>query len=117
MDEIQGRPVAKPAVDIHDLVVPGGPSGEVAARVAFRQQVLFYPVTAASFDTGSYQKYATGYFLRRDTRRTDTGNAPRLSDARQAGTRHQHGPSVAVRGKPTVSPTALTARTPSAICP
>ncbi|MEU6174375.1 alpha/beta hydrolase [Streptantibioticus parmotrematis] len=34
--------------------------------VAFRQQVLFYPVTDASFDTGSYQQFATGYFLRRD---------------------------------------------------
>ena len=33
---------------------------------AFRQQVLFYPVTDASFDTGSYEKFATGYFLRRD---------------------------------------------------
>jgi acetyl esterase len=33
---------------------------------SFRQQVLFYPVTDASFDTASYQEYATGYFLRRD---------------------------------------------------
>jgi acetyl esterase len=177
VDEIQGRPVAKPAVDIRDLVVPGGPSGEVAVRIvrpqhapatlpaviyvhgagwvfgnrhthdrlirelavgadaavvfpdyslspeaayptaieecyavaswvashgaehgldpgrmavagdcaggciaialtllaaerhgaSFRQQVLFYPVTDARFDTGSYEEYATGYFLRRDT--------------------------------------------------
>jgi acetyl esterase len=33
---------------------------------AFRQQVLFYPVTDARFDTGSYEEFATGYFLRRD---------------------------------------------------
>ncbi|WP_328491566.1 alpha/beta hydrolase [Streptomyces sp. NBC_00414] len=30
------------------------------------QQVLFYPVTDASFDTNSYHQFATGYFLRRD---------------------------------------------------
>jgi acetyl esterase len=29
-------------------------------------QVLFYPVTNASFDTGSYHQFATGHFLRRD---------------------------------------------------
>ncbi|WP_158224379.1 MULTISPECIES: alpha/beta hydrolase [Amycolatopsis] len=31
--------------------------------VTFRRQVLFYPVTDASFDTGSYRQFATGYFL------------------------------------------------------
>jgi acetyl esterase/lipase len=36
----------------------GGPS--------LRVQVLFYPVTDASFDTESYHQFATGYWLRRD---------------------------------------------------
>jgi acetyl esterase len=30
------------------------------------QQVLFYPVTDAAFETPSYREFATGYFLRRD---------------------------------------------------
>lgn len=31
-----------------------------------RKQLLFYPVTNASFNTPSYEELATGYFLRRD---------------------------------------------------
>ncbi|MGW2327578.1 alpha/beta hydrolase [Streptomyces sp. NPDC001700] len=34
--------------------------------VPLLQQVLFYPVTDAAFDTGSYHQFAAGYFLRRD---------------------------------------------------
>ena len=35
--------------------------------VHFVQQVLFYPVTDATFDTPSSYQFAEGYFLRRDT--------------------------------------------------
>ncbi|WP_068618803.1 alpha/beta hydrolase [Paenibacillus tuaregi] len=33
---------------------------------SIKQQLLFYPVTDASFDTDSYHQFAEGYFLRRD---------------------------------------------------
>ncbi len=35
-------------------------------NLSFVYQLLFYPVTDASFDTDSYHEFATGYFLRRD---------------------------------------------------
>jgi acetyl esterase/lipase len=66
----------------HDLdtssIVIGGDScgGNIAAAltllakkrggVTFAAQVLFYPVTSATFDTPSYLQFAEGYFLRRD---------------------------------------------------
>jgi acetyl esterase len=34
--------------------------------VHFVAQLLFYPVTDARFDTGSYEQFAEGYYLRRD---------------------------------------------------
>ncbi|MFE6645206.1 alpha/beta hydrolase fold domain-containing protein [Nocardioides sp. NPDC057772] len=34
--------------------------------VSLVQQVLFYPVTNAAFDTDSYRQFAEGYFLRLD---------------------------------------------------
>jgi acetyl esterase len=34
--------------------------------VKFVAQLLFYPVTDANFDTGSYEQFAEGYYLRRD---------------------------------------------------
>ena len=46
-----------------------------------------------------------------------TGMHARLSGSRQAGARDRRGPSVAVRGKPTVHTDRPRGRTPSAICP
>lgn len=68
---------AGPDVDAAKLAVAGDSVGGNMATVlaimakdrkgpklAF--QLLFYPVTDANFDTGSYQQFATGYFLTRD---------------------------------------------------
>ncbi|MBA9043758.1 acetyl esterase/lipase [Streptomyces phaeogriseichromatogenes] len=59
---------------------------------ALVQQVLFYPVTDANFDTPSYHQFATGYFLRRDGMQwfwdqytTDATDRP---DHRLAAARH-----------------------------
>jgi acetyl esterase len=41
----------------------GADNGLDPARIA--AQLLYYPVTDASFDTGSYHQFATGYWLRR----------------------------------------------------
>ena len=59
-------------------------------------QLLFYPVTDASFDTDSYRQFATGYFLRRDamewfwdqytideTQRTEITASPLLASIEQ----------------------------------
>jgi acetyl esterase len=35
-------------------------------EVQFRQQVHFYPVTDANFDSESYHRFAEGYFLGRE---------------------------------------------------
>lgn len=50
------------------------------------QQVLFYPVTDAAFETGSYRQFAEGYFLRRDAMQwfwdqytTDEGERARVT--------------------------------------
>lgn len=39
---------------------------KVRGDIQFRFQVLFYPVTNASFDTESYREFANGYFLTLD---------------------------------------------------
>ncbi|GAA3470769.1 alpha/beta hydrolase [Nonomuraea roseola] len=68
---------AEKGMDASRMVVAGDSvGGNMAAVLAImakergdvglKGQVLFYPVTDASFDTGSYQQFALGYFLNRD---------------------------------------------------
>ncbi len=52
-------------------------------------QVLFYPVTDADFDTGSYAQFATGYFLTREAMKWFWNH---------------YAPQSAVRAQPTASP-------------
>src|SRR5207249_4279680 len=72
-----GRHGAEYGLDPRRLAVAGDSvGGNMTAAVTLmakerggpriRQQLLFYPVTDASFDTASYHQFATGYFLRRD---------------------------------------------------
>jgi acetyl esterase/lipase len=64
-------------LDTNRIAIAGdGAGGNIVAAVSllakqrsgptFVQQVLFYPVTDANFDTGSYRQFATGYGLSRD---------------------------------------------------
>lgn len=68
---------AEVGLDRSRIVVAGDSvGGNLTAAVAINArarrgpalvgQLLFYPVTDASFDTGSYRQFAEGYFLRRD---------------------------------------------------
>lgn len=68
---------AKHGLDGTHLAVAGDSvGGNIAAALtlmakqrsgpAFAAQVLFYPVTDATFDTASYRQFAEGYHLRRD---------------------------------------------------
>jgi acetyl esterase/lipase len=65
------------AFDAERLTIAGDSvGGNMAAAITLvakerkgpniHKQLLFYPVTDASFDTDSYEQFATGYFLRRD---------------------------------------------------
>ncbi|HEU5475897.1 MAG TPA: alpha/beta hydrolase [Actinophytocola sp.] len=68
---------AEHGLDAAHLAVAGDSvGGNIAAALTllvkqrsgptFAAQVLFYPVTDASFDTGSYHQFAEGFHLRRD---------------------------------------------------
>ncbi|AGW41386.1 aldehyde dehydrogenase [Leifsonia xyli subsp. cynodontis DSM 46306] len=72
-----GREAASAGLDGSRIAVAGDSvGGNMSAAVtllakergdvSFAAQVLFYPVTDASFDTGSYREFAEGYFLIRE---------------------------------------------------
>ena len=49
-------------------------------------QVLFYPVTDANFDTGSYKEFATNYFLTREAMKWFWNHYAPIADVRQKST-------------------------------
>ncbi|MFI5719351.1 alpha/beta hydrolase [Nocardia sp. NPDC051750] len=64
--------------------------------ITFAQQVLFYPVTDAAFDTDSYRQFAEGYFLTRegmqwfwDQYTTDEADRARITVSPLRATREQ----------------------------
>ncbi|MGI5218233.1 alpha/beta hydrolase [Nocardia sp. CA-290969] len=64
--------------------------------ITFAQQVLFYPVTDAAFDTESYRQFAEGYFLTRegmkwfwDQYTTDEADRARITVSPLRATRDQ----------------------------
>jgi acetyl esterase/lipase len=72
-----GREGASKGLDTSRLVVAGDSVGgnmtaaatlmaKERGDVKFMAQLLFYTVTDANFDTGSYEQFAEGYYLRRD---------------------------------------------------
>jgi hypothetical protein len=61
VDAAQDGQFPGPAATTEHPTIPGGPH--------LAGQLLYYLVTDASFDTGSYQQFATGYWLRRDAMR------------------------------------------------
>jgi acetyl esterase/lipase len=75
-----GREGARRRLDDTRVAVAGDSVGGNMAAAAtlmakergdadFVAQLLFYPVTDASFETGSYHQFSEGYFLRRDAMR------------------------------------------------
>ena len=89
-----------------DPVATASPSGHCHALPDLAQPSA-YPPSPAAPSPANHRGRQAGC----------TGMHARLSGSRQAGTRDRRGPSVAVRGKPTVHTDRPRGRTPSAICP